>query len=93
MVVTKNHPEFIGKLICRIHHFHNQEKTEGNHMFMLITVDHSGPQETRGWEFPEVHPNDLEYVKETSEECNYSAELLWDIQEELSRSGVQIRHG
>ncbi|KAJ3792648.1 hypothetical protein GGU11DRAFT_760593 [Lentinula aff. detonsa] len=46
MVVARNYPKHIGKLVCQIHHFYEEEKTEGNHCLMLMTTNCTGPKET-----------------------------------------------
>ncbi|KAF5381857.1 hypothetical protein D9757_008344 [Collybiopsis confluens] len=91
MVVARNHPKFIGKLVRRIHHFYDRERKEENHMLILITVNRSGPKETMGTDFLEVHPDDLEYAKETADERKYATGMLRDTRAEFSGSGVQVR--
>ncbi|KAF5379282.1 hypothetical protein D9757_005319 [Collybiopsis confluens] len=76
MVVARNHPQHIGKLVRRIHHFYDMEKIEEKHWLMMQRVDRSGPKEDTLPEFLEFHPSDLEYVKETPEERRRSAQGL-----------------
>ncbi|KAJ3764807.1 hypothetical protein FB446DRAFT_795698 [Lentinula raphanica] len=91
MVIARNHPAHIGKFVRRIHHFYDKEKTEDNHCLVLITVDRSGPKESKGREFLEVHPNDLEFVKESTAERKWSTELLHDIRADFTYSPVDVR--
>ncbi|KAJ3990770.1 hypothetical protein F5050DRAFT_1716631, partial [Lentinula boryana] len=91
MVVARNYPKHIGKLVRRIHHFYEEEKTEGNHCLMLMTIDRSGPKETKGFEFLEMHPDDLEYVKETTDERRWSTELFREIRMDFTYSSVDVR--
>ncbi|KAJ3802938.1 hypothetical protein GGU11DRAFT_752394 [Lentinula aff. detonsa] len=90
MVVAQNYPKHIGKLVRRIHHFYEEEKTEKNHCLMLMTIDCSGPKETKGFEFLEMHPNDLEYVKETADERKWSTELLHEIRMDFTYSSYML---
>ncbi|KAJ3816691.1 hypothetical protein F5880DRAFT_1512435 [Lentinula raphanica] len=91
MVVVRNHSQHIGKLVRRIHHFYENEKTEDNHCLLLITVDRSGPREEKGREHLEMHPDDLEFVKETAQERKWSTALLRDIRAEFVYSSVDVR--
>ncbi|KAF9062076.1 hypothetical protein BDP27DRAFT_1428279 [Rhodocollybia butyracea] len=77
MVVTRNHPEHIGKLVRQIHHFYEKEKN--------------------GWErllpeFLELHPDDLDYVKETSEERRNSKEFLSGLRTEFAGTSICYHH-
>jgi hypothetical protein len=92
MVIARNHPEHIGKLVRRIHHFYNMEKTEENHWLMLKRVDRSGSKEEMVFEFLDCHPSDLEYVKETAEERRWSTSLLEATRLDFAYSGIDIRH-
>ncbi|KIK52021.1 hypothetical protein GYMLUDRAFT_64520 [Collybiopsis luxurians FD-317 M1] len=66
-----------GLMLCRrVHHFYKNEKTEANHRMIMVMVDCSGPKEVLGFEFPEVSPSDVEYVKETAKERKDSTDLL-----------------
>jgi hypothetical protein len=68
MVVARNHPLHIGKLVRQVHHFYRNEKRDEDHMFIAITVNRSEAPETKGAELLELHPDDLEYVKESMDE-------------------------
>ncbi|KAF5351480.1 hypothetical protein D9757_012880 [Collybiopsis confluens] len=89
MVVARNHPEHIGKLVRRIHHFYDMEKTEDKHWMVVQRVDRSGPKEQTLFEFLEFHPRDLEYVKETPQERKWSTLLLELIRLEHSHIPVE----
>ncbi|KAJ3792880.1 hypothetical protein GGU11DRAFT_760388 [Lentinula aff. detonsa] len=91
MVVARNYPKHIGKLVRQIHHFYEEEKTEKNHCLMLMTINCSGPKETKGFEFLKMHPDDLEYVKETADERKWSTELLHEIRMDFTYSSVDVR--
>lgn len=93
MVVARNHPEHIGKLVRRVHHFYKKEKTEENHWLMVLTVDRSGPKEQKGFEWLEFHPNDLEYVQESAAERKYSTELFHETRIDFQYNPVEIRVG
>ncbi|KAJ3832859.1 hypothetical protein F5878DRAFT_634028 [Lentinula raphanica] len=91
MVVARNRPEHIGKLVRRVHHFYEKEKTEDHHCLVMITVDRSGHKESKGHELLDMHPDDLEFVKESAEERKWSTELLREVRAEFSYSPVDIR--
>ncbi|KAF5361343.1 hypothetical protein D9757_012333 [Collybiopsis confluens] len=91
MVVARNHTEHIGKLVRRIHHFYDMEKTEDKHWLVVQTVNRSSLQENSVPEFLDFHPGDLEYVKETPEERKQSTLLLQSIRLEFSHNPVEIR--
>ncbi|KAF9064251.1 hypothetical protein BDP27DRAFT_1367314 [Rhodocollybia butyracea] len=91
MIVARNHPEHIGKLVRRIHHFYNMEKNDENHWLIVQRVDRSGSKESTVFEFLEFHPNDLEYVNETPEERKWSTSLLDSTRLDFSYSGIDVR--
>ncbi|KAF9062821.1 hypothetical protein BDP27DRAFT_1368531 [Rhodocollybia butyracea] len=91
MVVARNHPEHIGKLVRRIHHFYDMEKTEGKHWLVVQRVDRSGPKERLVDEFFDLHPDDLEYVKETTEERKFSSSMLEFTRLDFSHNPAEIR--
>ncbi|KIK56765.1 hypothetical protein GYMLUDRAFT_61807 [Collybiopsis luxurians FD-317 M1] len=91
MVVARNNPEHIGKLVRRVHHLYVGQKNEDNHWVMLLTVDCSGPQEAKGAEFLELHPNDLEFVRENPDERRYSTELLRDVRKEFTHCPAVLK--
>ncbi|KAJ3717363.1 hypothetical protein C8R42DRAFT_724266 [Lentinula raphanica] len=91
MVVVRNQPQHIGKLVRRVHHFYEKEKTEDHHCLVVITVDRSGHKESKGHKLLDMHPDDLEFVKESAEERKWSTELLREVRAEFSYSTVDIR--
>ncbi|KAJ3817521.1 hypothetical protein F5880DRAFT_1618200 [Lentinula raphanica] len=91
MVVARNQAEHVGKLVRRVHHFYEKEKTEDHHCLVTITVDRSGHKESKGNELLDMHPDDLEFVKESAEERKWSTELLREVRAEFSYSPVDIR--
>lgn len=91
MVVARSHPNHIGKLVRQVHHFYEKEKIEENHLFVLVTVERSGGQETQGSEFLELHGDDLDHVKETPDERKHSKELLELLRMEFAALGVCVR--
>lgn len=91
MVITRNHPEHIGKLVRRIHHFYVNEKTEENHWLLVSTVARLGINEMKGHEHLEVHPSDLEFVRETFEERRASTELFRHVRMDFTYDTVEVR--
>ncbi|KAF5374538.1 hypothetical protein D9757_012400 [Collybiopsis confluens] len=91
MVVAQNHPEHIGKLVRRIHHFYNMGKSKDKHWLVVQRVDRSGPKEVALFEFLEFHPDDLEYVKETAEEQKWSTSMLESIRLEHLHIPAEVR--
>lgn len=91
MVVARNNPEHIGKLVRRIHHIYIDDRKDENHRLFLVTVDRSESKEKTGFEYLEIHAKDLEYVKETAAERKYSTMLLRETREEFSYSPVDVK--
>ncbi|KAE9390814.1 hypothetical protein BT96DRAFT_1001952 [Gymnopus androsaceus JB14] len=91
MVVAQNLLHHIGKLVRHIHHFYKNERTEKNHLLLLTTVERPGLAEEIGHEHLEMHPDDLEFVKETPAERKISKGLLRDLRMEFSYSPVETR--
>ncbi|KAJ3817033.1 hypothetical protein F5880DRAFT_1512122 [Lentinula raphanica] len=91
MVVVRNQTNHIGKLVRRVHHFFEKERTEDNHCLVVITVDRTGSKESRGSEFLDMHPDDLKFVKETAQERKWSTELLCEVRAEFTYSSVDVR--
>lgn len=92
MVVARN-SRHIGEYVRRIHHFYQKERTEENHFMLVTTIDRSGFTEKIGDARFEIHPNNVEFVKETSEERRFSKTLLRDLRAEFSRNPVETRPG
>ena len=92
MVVARN-SRHIGKYVRQIHHFYQKERTEENHFLLVTTVDRWGLTEEIGDERFEIHPNDLEFVKEKSEERKFAKLLLKDLRAEFSGNPVETRPG
>ncbi|KAJ3742260.1 hypothetical protein EV360DRAFT_76711 [Lentinula raphanica] len=64
MVVVGGAEEHIGRLVRRIHHFYKGSKSDKNKWFKLVVVEFKSEQEVvTGLEL-ELHPNDVEYVRE-----------------------------
>ncbi|KAE9389831.1 hypothetical protein BT96DRAFT_1002877 [Gymnopus androsaceus JB14] len=91
MVVARNLLPHIGKLVRQIHHFYKNKRTEKNHLLLLTMVECPGLAEEIGHECLEMHPNDLEFVKETPAERKFSKGLLRDLRKEYSYSPVETR--
>ncbi|KAE9401906.1 hypothetical protein BT96DRAFT_991739 [Gymnopus androsaceus JB14] len=92
MVVARNLCH-IGKYVRQIHHFYQKEQTEENHFLLVKMVDRWGLTEEIGDERFEIHPNDLEFVKETSEEWKFAKLLLKGLREEFSANPVETQPG
>lgn len=90
MVITRNHPEHIGKLVRQIHHFYKKEKSEPNHLLVLTTVERLDGWERLLPEFLELHPDDLDYIKETSEERRNLKELLSGLRTEFAGTSICV---
>ena len=90
MVVARNHPEHIGKLVRRIHHFYVESKTEENHWLIMQTFKRTGFLDADDG-LLELHPNDLEYVHETPDQRRLATALLRARRGDYVYEEVQVR--
>ncbi|KAJ3722682.1 hypothetical protein C8R42DRAFT_721038 [Lentinula raphanica] len=70
MVVIGGNEEHIGKLVRRLYYFFKGSKSDDNKWFILAVVTFSGGNEIVTEERIELHPDDLEYVRESKEPRN-----------------------
>ena len=90
MVVACNHPEHIGKLVRRIHHFYVESKMEENHWLIMQTFKQTGFLNVDNG-LLELHPNDLEYMHETPDQWRLATALLHACQGDYVYEEVQVR--
>ncbi|KAJ3720691.1 hypothetical protein C8R42DRAFT_722382 [Lentinula raphanica] len=64
MVVVGGNEEHIGKLVRRLYYFFKGSKSDENKWFILAVVNFSGGNEIVTEERIELHPDNLEYVRE-----------------------------
>ncbi|KAJ3757304.1 hypothetical protein EV360DRAFT_71239 [Lentinula raphanica] len=67
MVVVGGNEEHIGKLVRRLYYFFKGSKSDENKCFILAVVNFSGGNEIVTEERIELHPDNLEYVRESKE--------------------------
>uniref|UniRef100_A0A0W0G0T7 Uncharacterized protein n=1 Tax=Moniliophthora roreri TaxID=221103 RepID=A0A0W0G0T7_MONRR len=85
MVVVRSEEQHIGKFVRRIYHFYKGTKSKENDWFILGVVEVSDGIERLTSERLELHPDDLEYTKETEEECRASKALFKEVREEAKK--------
>ncbi|KAJ3964882.1 hypothetical protein EV361DRAFT_955536 [Lentinula raphanica] len=91
MVVVGGNEEHIGKLVRRLYYFFKGSKSDENKWFILAVVNFSGGNELVTEERLELHPDDLEYVRESKEVRRKSTEMLAIQRQLLSHASPEIR--
>lgn len=91
MVVARNHPDHIGKLVRRIHHFYVDAKTEENHWLIVQTFTRTGLLDNADGGLLELHPNDLEYVHEDPSQRRLATAFLRARRGDYVYAEVQVR--
>ncbi|KAJ3729815.1 hypothetical protein C8R42DRAFT_716077 [Lentinula raphanica] len=91
MVVVGGNEEHIGKLVRQLHYFFKGGKSDKNKWFILVVVYFSGGEEFLTEERLELHPNDVEYVRESKEVRKRSRQMLAIQRELLAHSSPEIQ--
>lgn len=91
MVVARNHPEHIGKLVRRIHHFYVGAKMEENHWLIVQTFKRTGLVDNADGGLLELHPNDLEYAYEAPDQWRFATAFLCARRGDYVYAEVQVR--
>ncbi|KAJ3714955.1 hypothetical protein C8R42DRAFT_725898 [Lentinula raphanica] len=91
MVVVGGKDEDIGKLVRQLHYFFKGSKSDANKWFILAVVHFSAGEEIVTEEKLELHPNDVEYVRESKEIRKKSRQMLAIQRELLAHSNPEIR--
>ncbi|KAJ3713042.1 hypothetical protein C8R42DRAFT_727377 [Lentinula raphanica] len=91
MVVIGGFEEHIGKFVRRLYYFYKGSMEDDSKWFRLVVVYFSDGEEIITDEEIELHPGNVEYVRETSDMRRKSTEQLAERRQFLAHSAPELR--